>query len=145
MKISLQLLGLIACIYMSTVSAHFPFARGNSTDRFSGLRGPPRPGRGAGRGRGAPPGIDFETIICGAQDDIEAACVVGRAGSKDGAWVCRTVNDRVSGEPREPFTACIDHEQSIGNDADQCGCCPNTGCPKTCDCPCEKNLFNGTR
>lgn len=84
----------------------------------------------------SPPYIQFFSNTCKANPSAPTPCVAGRSGHKvDGAWVCRTVHDVVTGKSTT-FSACVDTDHFIKTD--KCDCCDGK-CPsiKPCGCACK--------
>jgi hypothetical protein len=59
-------------------------------------------------------------------------CYVGGGNETNGAWVCRTLFDIVTGTS-STFSACVDVEHFI--ETDICNCCDGE-CPLIDPCPC---------
>jgi hypothetical protein len=115
---------------------------GIKADKIRGLRsGPPgaglredsgRGGRGDGF-RGPFGGIDesdLEVLSCPDDVDSEPDCAL-RNGEL-GAWLCRTIFDRLTGES-DSWSTCGNATRALPSDA--CGCCDGE-CPDECTCGC---------
>jgi hypothetical protein len=119
-----------------------PGARGGNSgvNPNDGPQIPGGPGPAGGpppRGPPFPPGIKFYNDTCVVDANADPACTVGPPGQEvEGAWVCRTLYDVVSGES-DTFSACVDMDHFIETDA--CNCCDGV-CPQTDLCGCSCNL-----
>jgi hypothetical protein len=113
----------------------FGFDFTGNPGRLFGGNGPLR-----NRPRAGPKNIDFNNDTCAVDPTADPVCVVGSPGQEvEGAWVCRTLYDTVTGA-NDTFSACVDTDHFIATDS--CGCC-NGVCPAACACPCDLDPLVG--
>ncbi len=111
---------------------------GINADKISGLRslrsGHPDPGlREDGGLRGPFGGIDeSDLVVLSCLDDVDSEPDCALRNGELGAWLCRTIFDRLTGES-DSFSTCGNATRALP--FDDCGCCEGA-CPVECTCGC---------
>jgi len=75
------------------------------------------------------------SVNCSAEVRAENQC---NLAPFTGTWVCREYGSLLGNTYSQ--TICAQNILpgfTVALNGDTCGCCPDTGCPKTCGCPCE--------